>query len=134
LGASEVPGQEESPLRSLDPDWSQECRADLPFGTGLPRGSFSPNSFNCANVGPNNVVLTVTDVHGNSATCNATVTVQDIIPPSLVCPGDITQASDPGVCGAVVNFIAPVGTDNCPGVVTTQIAGLPRVFGPREFC
>ena len=41
------------------------------------------------------------------------------------CPADITVNNDPGQCGAVVNYVAPVGTDNCPGATTTQIAGLP---------
>ena len=38
-------------------------------------------SFGCANVGPNNVVLTVTDVNGNSSTCTSIVTVRDTIRP-----------------------------------------------------
>ena len=42
----------------------------------------------------------------------------------ILCPADITQGNDTGVCGAVVTYTAPVGTDNCPGAVTTQIAGL----------
>jgi hypothetical protein len=29
------------------------------------------------------------------------------------------------VCGAVVTYTAPVGTDNCPGATTAQTAGLP---------
>ena len=35
----------------------------------------SPTSFNCSNIGDNNVVLTVTDVNGNVSTCTAVVTV-----------------------------------------------------------
>lgn len=38
--------------------------------------SVSPNSFTCANAGDNTVTLTVTDVNGNSSSCNAVVTVQ----------------------------------------------------------
>ncbi|WP_276133024.1 choice-of-anchor L domain-containing protein [Polluticoccus soli] len=38
--------------------------------------SVSPNSFTCEDAGENVVTLTVTDIHGNSSTCNATVTVQ----------------------------------------------------------
>src|SRR5204862_7706168 len=38
----------------------------------------------CSNVGPNTVTLTVTDVNGNSATCTATVTVIDSVPPVAV--------------------------------------------------
>ena len=39
--------------------------------------SVSPSSFDCNTLGPNPVVLTVTDCSGNSSTCDATVTVED---------------------------------------------------------
>jgi len=32
--------------------------------------------------------------------------------------------NDPGQCGAVVHYTAPVGQDTCSGAVTTQVAGL----------
>ncbi|MEZ5017569.1 MAG: HYR domain-containing protein [Flavipsychrobacter sp.] len=43
---------------------------------GIASMSVSPNAFTCADAGNNNVVLTVTDVHGNTSTCTTTVTVQ----------------------------------------------------------
>ncbi|MBK9531352.1 MAG: HYR domain-containing protein [Chitinophagaceae bacterium] len=42
-----------------------------------------------------------------------TVTVNDGQPPVITCPANITQASDPNICGAVVNFNV-TATDNCP--------------------
>lgn len=33
--------------------------------------------------------------------------------PAITCPGDITVNNDPGTCGAVVNYLTPVGTDTC---------------------
>ncbi|MEO5905749.1 MAG: hypothetical protein ABIQ11_03430, partial [Saprospiraceae bacterium] len=42
--------------------------------------SVNPSSFTCANLGPNTVTLTVTDVCGNTSTCTATVTVQTTTP------------------------------------------------------
>jgi len=33
--------------------------------------------------------------------------------PQIVCPSDITVNNDPGICGAVVNFTPPVGTNPC---------------------
>ncbi|MCU0434583.1 MAG: HYR domain-containing protein [Bacteroidia bacterium] len=45
--------------------------------------SLNNTTFNCANIGVNNVVLTVTDVAGNSSTCTAQVTVND--PNSYCC-------------------------------------------------
>ena len=61
----------------------------------------------------NPVTLTVTDVNGNSATCNATVTVQDLIKPAITCPANITRANDPGVCGALVTILPATAADNC---------------------
>jgi hypothetical protein len=40
-------------------------------------------TFTCSDIGENQVVLTVTDAWGNSATCTAMVDVQDLLPPSL---------------------------------------------------
>jgi len=84
----------------------------------------SPSTFTCADKGANTVTLTVKDAANNSATCQATVTVVDTTPPSITCQADIIADFDPAVNGAVVTYTAPVGTDNCPGAVTTQIAGL----------
>jgi len=41
--------------------------------------------FTCANVGPNDLVLTVTDINGNSASKTAVVTVEDNVPPVITC-------------------------------------------------
>ncbi|MDH3246149.1 MAG: HYR domain-containing protein, partial [Saprospiraceae bacterium] len=65
----------------------------------------------------------------NKASCSFTVTVNDNENPSISCPANITVNNDPGTCGAVVNYTAPVGTDNCPGATTSQTAGL----APGEF-
>ncbi|OSZ79059.1 hypothetical protein CAP35_12655 [Chitinophagaceae bacterium IBVUCB1] len=43
---------------------------------GIASMSLSKTSFNCTNAGANTITLTVTDIHGNSSTCNAIVTVQ----------------------------------------------------------
>ncbi|TNE81792.1 MAG: T9SS type A sorting domain-containing protein [Bacteroidetes bacterium] len=42
--------------------------------------SVSPNSFTCNDIGNNTVTLTVTDVNGNTASSNATVNVDGVIP------------------------------------------------------
>jgi gliding motility-associated-like protein len=101
--------------------------ADVDNGSNDPDGIASlvvaPNTFTCANIGPNNVTLTVTDGSGKSSTCSSVVTVADNILPVVTCPGNWNTFNDPGVCGAVVNYITPVGTDNCSGSFTSQIAG-----------
>ncbi|MCP4975358.1 MAG: HYR domain-containing protein, partial [Maribacter sp.] len=51
------------------------------------------DTFDCGDVGPNNVTVTVTDVNGNFSTCIAVVTVEDIIPPASDCQ-DITIQLD----------------------------------------
>jgi hypothetical protein len=45
----------------------------------------SPSSFSCANIGGNQVQLTVVDVNGNASQCLALVTVSDNLPPVLAC-------------------------------------------------
>ncbi|MFM7822461.1 MAG: HYR domain-containing protein, partial [Bacteroidota bacterium] len=91
---------------------------------GIASMSLSKTSFNCSNVGNNAVTLTVTDVNGNSSTCSATVTVIDNIAPAISCPVNITANNTTGLCGAIINYTTPVGTDIC-GATTVQTAGLP---------
>ena len=58
-------------------------------GFTLPR---EPNIFSCSDVGgPITVTLTVSDQAGNTATCTTEVTVIDNTPPSIDCPGDMTD-------------------------------------------
>ncbi|HUX95815.1 MAG TPA: HYR domain-containing protein, partial [Bacteroidales bacterium] len=103
--------------------------ADIDNGSsdsdGIASLDASPNSFTCSVIGPNSVTLTVTDNAGMSSTCNSTVTVVDNLAPSLTCPSNYNVNTDPGICGAVINYVTPVGTDNCSGSITIQTAGLP---------
>ncbi|HMC96072.1 MAG TPA: HYR domain-containing protein, partial [Flavobacteriales bacterium] len=84
---------------------------------GLASGSIFP-------VGVTTVTHTVTDAVGLTASCSFTVTVTDNIAPAIVCPANIAVNVAAGTCGAVVNYIAPIGTDNCAGATTTRTAGL----------
>jgi hypothetical protein len=54
--------------------------------------------------------------------CSFTVTVNDVQPPAITCPADVTQSTDPGLCSAVVNYPAPAVSDNCPGVAAAACA------------
>jgi gliding motility-associated-like protein len=67
---------------------------------------------------------TVTDFNGCSGSISVTLVVADSTAPTISCPADISVNNDSGICGAVVNYIPPVGTDNCPGATTVQVAGL----------
>ena len=81
--------------------------------------------FDCSNVGPNTVTLTVTDVNGNSSQCTTIVTVEDSIPPAIACPADITVSTDAGFCSAIVNFPMPITSDNCGVATVVQTMGDP---------
>ncbi|MBN3034668.1 MAG: right-handed parallel beta-helix repeat-containing protein, partial [Bacteroidales bacterium] len=54
--------------------------------------------------------FTATDYLGQVTTCTQTITITDVSDPVVVCPADITQDNDPGVCGAVVTF-EPTASD-----------------------
>jgi hypothetical protein len=78
-------------------------------------------------LGTTAVTLTVTDSHGLTATCNGTVTVVDNTAPSINCPSNIHQPTDPGKCTAVVTF-APSATDNCSSVTLACLPASGSVF------
>ena len=74
-------------------------------------------------LGITTVTHRVTDGAGNTSQCSFTVTVTDTQNPTITCPSNITVNVDAGSCAAVVNYTAPVGTDNCSGATTVRIAG-----------
>jgi gliding motility-associated-like protein len=81
-------------------------------------------------VGITEVVYNFADSSGNSIECTFFIEVIDIEAPFLFCPESITVNNDPGVCGAIVNYAAPMFQDNCGtdlGTVTL-ISGLPSGF------
>lgn len=91
---------------------------------GIDSYSLDQTAFNCSDHGTNTVTLTVEDVNGNSSTCTATVTVEDNQTPSITCPADIIVCAD-DASGAVVNYPAVTGSDNCTFVITqTDVSGL----------
>jgi hypothetical protein len=63
-------------------------------------------------VGTTTVLWTVTDLAGNSSTCSMTVTVTDDEDPAIICPINITQTADAGVCEAAVTVPAITNSDN----------------------
>jgi hypothetical protein len=77
--------------------------------------SLSKTSFDCTNVGANAITLTVTDVNGNSNIGTATVTVQDIIKPSITCPSPAAVNYSTILCGATVSGTNASFSDNCSG-------------------
>lgn len=81
----------------------------------------APNkTFTCADLGPNTVTLLVGDAAGNTATCNATVTVVDDINPTAVCQDITVQLSAPTVAAAAIDGGS---TDNCGTIAGLLING-----------
>ncbi len=81
--------------------------------------SVSPASFNCSNLGVNTVTLTANDGHGNTATCNATVTVVDNMAPSVVCKPATVSLDAAGSGSITTASVFQSGSDNC-GTVNQQ--------------
>ncbi|MEZ4932501.1 MAG: T9SS type A sorting domain-containing protein [Saprospiraceae bacterium] len=79
-------------------------------------------SFDCNQVGDNEVTLTITDVGGNVSSATANVIVEDITPPVIEgCPDNIALS----YCDPVAFFDLTV-VDNCsPDVPLIQTSGLP---------
>ena len=88
------------------------------------------NTFSCDDVGVNTVILTITDVNGNLASCTATVTVEDNIDMIVNGPGDLTEEtiSTDTACETVVTYDPITGTDNCgqAQITAVQTVGVGR--------
>ncbi|MBI3848159.1 MAG: HYR domain-containing protein [Planctomycetes bacterium] len=76
----------------------------------------APNTFDCSNLGANTVTLTVTDIVGNFATCNSTVTVVDNIPPSVICQNATVFLDGSGNAAVMPAQVFASGSDNCGSV------------------
>ena len=62
------------------------------------------------------ITITANDGNGNTATTTFTITLKDITPPTIICPGDKTantSANGTGDCTTTVNLGFPAATDNC---------------------
>lgn len=75
--------------------------------------SINISSFNCSNLGPNNVTLTVTDSSGNSQNSSAIVTVEDMIDPTVVTQNITVQLDATGNASISADDIDNGSTDNC---------------------
>lgn len=88
-------------------------------------------TFSCTDIGENQVVLTVTDASGNSASCTAMVDVRDVLPPSLQLHDYCVFLTEQGKwtlnAGDMAHIVAGT-TDNC-----TDAAQLSYKFSRRSF-
>ncbi len=102
---------------------------------GLDYWTVSPNSFNCNNVGPNQVTLTVVDDLGWQSTCNATVTIFDVTNPALTNPASnmVVECDGSGNVAQFSNWLNNRGgataTDACGGAWSNNSTGLSDLCG-----
>ncbi|RRJ92611.1 T9SS type B sorting domain-containing protein, partial [Flavobacterium macacae] len=73
----------------------------------------SIRNFTCANVGPNDVILTAVDASGNSSTATVVVTVVDILAPTVITQNISVQLDANGQTTITPAQINNGSTDNC---------------------
>ncbi len=74
---------------------------------------FHRTCFDCADLGPNTVTLTVTDQSGNVSTCDATVTVVDNVDPVAVCMDTTIYLNGAGNAAIDETYIDGGSSDAC---------------------
>jgi Leucine-rich repeat (LRR) protein/Neuraminidase (sialidase) len=108
--------------------------ADIDNGSndecGIAAMSVSPDTFTCADLGPNAVALRVTDTNGNVATCTAVVTVQDNTPPVMICRNATVQLDANGFRQIVPQYVDGGSYDDC-GIASRTVT--PDTFTCAEL-
>ena len=87
---------------------------------GVDTITISQDTFDCSNVGDNDVTLTVTDIHGNESTCTAVVTVEDITAPAVVCQ-DITLQLDANGSVSITGMDIDGGSTDACGIASYDL-------------
>ena len=85
--------------------------------------SVSPSSFGCSDLGSNTVTVTATDASGNTTVQTGTVTVVDLIDPTITTvasPSDVVLDANGNATLTTAMVVASV-TDNCTTVPTVTI-------------
>lgn len=91
--------------------------------------SHSPNT--AFPIGSTSVVHTATDDFGNTTSCAFTVTVNDLVAPTIFCPADTTLYSLDG-SPIYYGWQTPIATDNC-GIASTAFSTFPAGFNNNDF-
>lgn len=93
---------------------SDNCQIDALTASHQPNSVFSQ--------GVTVVTYTARDLSGNETSCSFTVTVNDVIPPTLIgCPGNLVFNTDPDSCTAMVTWDPPVAVDTCSPPTTMSV-------------
>ncbi|MBC7774919.1 MAG: T9SS type A sorting domain-containing protein, partial [Phycisphaerae bacterium] len=83
--------------------------------------SLTPYSFNCGNIGVNNVTLLATDGSGNFSSCAATVTVKDVTAPNALCKNATVTLNDLGQGTLSIGQLNNGSSDAC-GIATMTLS------------
>ena len=78
--------------------------------------SASQTAFTCANIGTNNVTLTIDDGNGQTDTCTAVVTIEDNVAPNAVCQDITVQLDSSGNATILPADIDGGSSDNCGSI------------------
>lgn len=81
----------------------------------------SQTDYDCSTIGDHTVILTVTDVNDNSASCSAQVTVVDNTPPVALCQPATVQLNADGIGSLEASQIDNNSSDNC-GIATMTLS------------
>lgn len=92
--------------------------------------SVTPDTFTCADLGPQTVTLTVMDAFGNSDQCTATVTVVDLVGPTVVTQNLIIDLDAAGAATITAAAVDNGSFDAC-GAVTLAVS--PDTFGCSDL-
>ncbi|MBP6811881.1 MAG: hypothetical protein KA138_10200, partial [Saprospiraceae bacterium] len=92
--------------------------------------SFPPSGPAFLTTGTHQVVYTATDCAGNSATSSLQITVNDVEPPSLLAPANITVFTGQNNCQGTVTLPFPAITENCMMSASLSLAS---AVLPLEF-
>jgi hypothetical protein len=87
---------------------------------GIASMTINPSDFDCSSVGQNQVILTVTDVNGNSSSAQATVIVEEKTAPVAIAKNITVQLGESGAASITAEQINDGSSDNC-GIASMTI-------------
>jgi hypothetical protein len=97
--------------------------ADINAGSfdacGIAAMSLDTDTFDCSMTGVNPVTLSVTDVNGNTSSCQATVTVVDATYPTALCQSITLILDENGLATLTPDDLDQGSSDNCTGFTTS---------------
>lgn len=106
-----------------------QVNAGITDNCGLDNITVAPSTYTCANVGTNVAIVTATDIHGNSNTCQVTVTVVDNTAPTF----NILNQTLTANCNNIPPIPNVIASDAC-GIATTNFTEVSTQGGNPNSC